>query len=228
MFENTELRKIKERHTTKSLFNPLKLKPKTNQTKTKSTGNGFKRGCSKSFIEERYVPLTINEKVDIIEDLNESSNNRFKHYSKIFDKIKAHLNEINYSFQTTPIKQEIKTNDEDVLNQDNKSFSPYSWTQNMNDDNDECEYKEEEINVLQLNRSKCCKSLNMISKGKISNWNITQSDTLYKTTTMPTTSGRGYLNTNTKDDFYDEQNDNDETKEPCCISKSINCKCLLF
>jgi hypothetical protein len=229
MLDNTEVRKIKERHTTKSLFNPLQLKPKKNQIKTKSTKNGFKRGCSKSFIEERYIPLTLDEKVDIMEDLNESSNNRFKHYSKIFDRIKAHLNEINHSFQTTPLKPETITNDEDVINLNNKSFSPYSWTQNMNDDNDECDYKEEEINVLKLNRSRCCKSLNKISNGKILNWNITQSDTLYKTTTMPTTSGRGYLNTNTKDDFYDENKDNDnENRESCCISKSINCKCLLF
>lgn len=44
-----------------------------------------------------YTPLTIKDKEKVIEDMNESSINRFMEYNNIFDQIKQQINDINNS-----------------------------------------------------------------------------------------------------------------------------------
>ena len=53
------------------------------------------RSYSRSLIE--YVPLTKREKVNIIEDMDEVSSNRFQKYSNIFEQIKNQIYDINQS-----------------------------------------------------------------------------------------------------------------------------------
>ena len=53
------------------------------------------KSYSRSLIE--YVPLTKREKVNIIEDMDEVSSNRFQKYSNIFEQIKNQIYDINQS-----------------------------------------------------------------------------------------------------------------------------------
>ena len=53
------------------------------------------KSYSRSLIE--YVPLTKREKVNIIEDMDEVSSNRFQKYSNIFEQIKNQIYDINHS-----------------------------------------------------------------------------------------------------------------------------------
>lgn len=226
MFNNSESRNRKGRNCERVLFNNTLENAITNNI----SECNLKRGRSKSFSKERYIPLTLNDKWNIIEDLNERSCYRFRHYSVIFDKIKQHLCDINCSFNTIPIKENIHTNDGDCINNNNnkrKSSSLCSWSDGLDDN----KYNEEEIKMPKLNsKSNDCKMCNVIKKEIIPNWNVLQSETFYnKNTTVLTTTGRGNLNTNNKDDFYDEQYDNNNNNiNSCYLCKSINCKCLIY
>lgn len=55
------------------------------------------KSYSRSLVECPYIPLTKNQKVNMIEDMNESSTTRFKKYSNIFEQIKNQINDINNS-----------------------------------------------------------------------------------------------------------------------------------
>lgn len=59
----------------------------------------IKQKLSRSTIET-YVPLTETEKVKEIQELDESSTNRFREYSNLFDKIKTQIKDINNSLNT--------------------------------------------------------------------------------------------------------------------------------
>lgn len=63
---------------------------------------------SKTLIET-YTPLTKLEKVKVIKDMDESSTNRFKQYSNLFDQIKQQIHDINNSLIET------KTDNKDNL-----------------------------------------------------------------------------------------------------------------
>ena len=56
---------------------------------------GILKSYSKSLIE--YVPLTHSQKLNIIEDMDEISTNRFQEYSNIFEQIKNQIYDINKS-----------------------------------------------------------------------------------------------------------------------------------
>ena len=56
---------------------------------------GILKSYSKSLIE--YVPLTHSQKLNMIEDMDEISTNRFQEYSNIFEQIKNQIHDINKS-----------------------------------------------------------------------------------------------------------------------------------
>ena len=75
------------------------MKKRNNRNSRNMTELIKKRNVMKSYSRSliEYVPLTKREKVNIIEDMDEVSSNRFQKYSNIFEQIKNQIYDINQS-----------------------------------------------------------------------------------------------------------------------------------
>ena len=81
------------------------------------------RVYSRSFAE-RYIPLSKTEKVNEIRNMNESSLNRFKTYSNIFEQIKKEINDINSNLNNSFMSNLSKRISNNISKDNSINFMP--------------------------------------------------------------------------------------------------------
>lgn len=67
-----------------------------------------KRNYSKTYAETNYTPLTMNDKMKFLEDLNQNSDQRLMLYSNLFNEIKTHISFLSNNIQS-PLNKERKS-----------------------------------------------------------------------------------------------------------------------
>ena len=118
--QNKENKKREKKYKTTTISSDKNIKKINEIIKNK---NLTSRIFSRSFAE-RYIPLSKKEKENEIKNMNESSLNRFKTYSNIFEQIKKEINDINSNLNNSFMSNITKRISNNISKDNSINFMP--------------------------------------------------------------------------------------------------------
>ena len=118
--QNKENKKREKKYKTTTISSDKNIKKINEIIKNK---NLTSRIFSRSFAE-RYIPLSKKEKENEIKNMNESSLNRFKTYSNIFEQIKKEINDINSNLNNSFMSNISKRISNNISKDNSINFMP--------------------------------------------------------------------------------------------------------
>ena len=118
--QNKENKKREKKYKTTTISSDKNIKKINEIIKNK---NLTSRIFSRSFAE-RYIPLSKKEKENEIKNMNETSLNRFKTYSNIFEQIKKEINDINSNLNNSFMSNISKRISNNISKDNSINFMP--------------------------------------------------------------------------------------------------------